>query len=130
MNSSNVFASIDTVTNPITPLPLSRAGVQTLVIGDVRDIRQDNDVGSTNNQKIHQWSHGQVRHLLTYKAERLGMAVALQDEHYTSRLHVVNIVYLQHEYTRIYNHPHMGANLTDAQAHCCHDQRKYGQSHG
>src|SRR6266516_4460229 len=58
---------------------------QTVVIGDVRDIRQDNDVGHTNNQKIHQWSHGSVRFKLTYKAERLGMAVALQDEHYTSR---------------------------------------------
>ena len=60
-------------------------GVQTVVIGDVRDIRQDNDVGHTNNQKIHQWSHGSVRHKLTYKAERLCMYVALQDEHYTSR---------------------------------------------
>jgi putative transposase len=60
-------------------------GVQTVVIGDVRNIRQDNDVGHTNNQKIHQWSHGSVRFKLTYKAERLGMAVALQDEHYTSR---------------------------------------------
>ena len=64
---------------------LFQAGVQTLVIGDVRDIRQDNDVGHTNNQKIHQWSHGSVRFKLTYKAERVGMAVALQDEHYTSR---------------------------------------------
>jgi len=64
---------------------LHQAGVQTVVIGDVRDIRQDNDVGHTNNQKIHQWSHGSVRFKLTYKAERLGMAVALQDEHYTSR---------------------------------------------
>ena len=60
-------------------------GVQTVVIGDVRDIRQDNDVGHTNNQKIHQWSHGSVRRKLTYKAQRLGMDVALQDEHYTSR---------------------------------------------
>jgi putative transposase len=64
---------------------LHQAGVQTLVIGDVRHIRQDNDVGHTNNQKIHQWSHGSVRFKLTYKAERLGMDVALQDEHYSSR---------------------------------------------
>jgi putative transposase len=64
---------------------LHQAGVQTLVIGDVRDIRQDNDVGHTNNQKIHQWSHGSIRFKLTYKAQRLGMQVALQDEHYTSR---------------------------------------------
>ena len=64
---------------------LREQGVQTLVIGDVRDIRQNNDVGHANNQKIHQWSHGSVRFKLTYKAERLGMQVALQDEHYTSR---------------------------------------------
>ncbi len=64
---------------------LYQEGVQTVVIGDVRDIRHDNDVGSPNNQKIHQWSHGAVRHLLTYKAERLGMAVELQEECYTSR---------------------------------------------
>src|SRR6266699_4937980 len=64
---------------------LHQAGVQTLVIGDVRDIRQDNDVGHINNQKIHQWSHGSIRFKLTYKAERLGMDVALQAEHYTSR---------------------------------------------
>ncbi len=51
---------------------LHEQGVQTVVIG-------------TNNQKIHQWSHGSIRFKLTYKAERLGMDVALQDEHYTSR---------------------------------------------
>jgi putative transposase len=64
---------------------LYREGVQTVVIGDVRDIRQGNDVGSTNNQKIHQWSFGSVRHKITYKAERRGLVVALQDEHATSR---------------------------------------------
>ena len=64
---------------------LYREGVQTVVIGDVRDIRQDNDLGSLTNQKIHQWSHGRVRNLLTYKAERLGIQVALQEESYTSR---------------------------------------------
>jgi putative transposase len=64
---------------------LHENGVQTVVIGDVRDIRQDNDVGHTNNQKLHQWSHGSVRFKLTYKAERLGMKVTLQDEQYTSR---------------------------------------------
>jgi putative transposase len=64
---------------------LYQEGVQIVAIGDVRDIRQDLDVGSTNNQKLHQWSHGHARHLLTYKAERLGMAVILQEEKYTSR---------------------------------------------
>jgi putative transposase len=61
---------------------LQQAGVRTVVIGDVRDIRQGNDVGSTNNQKIHQWSHGSVRHKLTYMAEQRGMQVVLQEESY------------------------------------------------
>ena len=56
---------------------LHENGVQTVVIGDVRAIRQDNDVGHTNNQKIHQWSHGSVRHKLTYKAERYGHGCSL-----------------------------------------------------
>ena len=60
-------------------------GVQTVVIGHVRDIRQDLDVGHTTNQKLHQWSHGHVRHLLSYKAERMGMQVDLQEESYTSK---------------------------------------------
>jgi putative transposase len=60
-------------------------GVQTVVIGDVRDLRQNVDVGHTNNQKIHQWSAGSVRHKITYKAERLGMIVELQEESYTSK---------------------------------------------
>ena len=64
---------------------LHENGVQTIVIGDVRDIRQDLDVGSKQNQKLHQWSHGHTRFLLTYKAERCEMNVALQEESYTSR---------------------------------------------
>jgi putative transposase len=59
--------------------------VQTIVIGDVRDIRQDLDYGGKANQKIHGWSHGQVRWYLSYKAEREGMQVVLQEEAYTSQ---------------------------------------------
>ncbi len=54
---------------------LYQEGVQTVVIGDVRDLRQNVDVGHTNNQKIHQWSAGSVRHMITYKAAQLGMVV-------------------------------------------------------
>jgi len=64
---------------------LHAAGVRTLVVGDVRDLRQTTDVGHTNNQKIHQWSAGSVRFKLTYKARHLGMEVILQEETYTSR---------------------------------------------
>jgi putative transposase len=64
---------------------LYKEGVQTVVIGDVRDLRQNVDVGHTNNQKIHQWSAGSVRHMITYKAERLGQVVDLQEESSTSK---------------------------------------------
>lgn len=64
---------------------LYQEGVQTVIIGDVRHIRQNMDVGSKNNQKLHQWSYGYMRHLLTYKAERQGMQVVMQEERYTSR---------------------------------------------
>ena len=64
---------------------LHQASVRTLVIGDVRDLRQQADVGSKNNQKIHQWSAGRVRFLLTYKAERVGMEVFLEEEAHTPK---------------------------------------------
>jgi hypothetical protein len=52
--------------------------VQTVVIGDIRDIRSSADYGKKANQKIHQMLHGQTRQMLTYKAEKLGMKIELQ----------------------------------------------------
>lgn len=64
---------------------LYERGVQTLVIGDVRDIRQHVDYGSYANQRIHQMVTGRVRWMLTYKAKAMSMDVVLQDEKYTSQ---------------------------------------------
>ena len=64
---------------------MGQEGVQLLAIGDVRDIRHTLDVGSTNNQKLHQWSFGSIRHKLAYKAERVGIQVVLQEERNTSK---------------------------------------------
>jgi putative transposase len=64
---------------------LLEAGVQTVVIGDVRDIRKSIDYGPKANQKLHSWSFGKFRFMLTYKAQRAGMKVALQDERHTSK---------------------------------------------
>lgn len=64
---------------------LYQGGVQTVVIGDVRDIRKDLDYGAKANQKMHQWLHGKVRWLISYKAEKLGMEPVLQEEAYTSQ---------------------------------------------
>ena len=64
---------------------LHASGVQTVVIGDVRDLRKRVDYGPVANQRIHQMVTGKVRWLITYKAEWLGMRVVLQDEAYTSQ---------------------------------------------
>jgi putative transposase len=64
---------------------LKDRGTQRVVIGDVRDIRKSIDYGKETNQKLHQWVHGAIRHMLTYKAEREGMQVVLQNEAYTSQ---------------------------------------------
>jgi putative transposase len=64
---------------------LHERGVQTVAIGDIRDIRQRIDYGHKANEKLHQMPSGLIRHLLTYKAQRRGMHVVLQNERYTSR---------------------------------------------
>jgi putative transposase len=64
---------------------LDSKGTKTVVIGDVRDIRQNIDYGKKVNQKLHQWSHGQARSQITYKAERKGITVILMNEAYTSQ---------------------------------------------
>jgi len=64
---------------------LHARGVQTVVIGDIRDIRRSAKYNKVANQKIHQMSSGQLRQMLTYKAKRLGMRVVLQEERYTSQ---------------------------------------------
>ncbi len=60
-------------------------GVQTVVIGDLRDVRKGFDCGKKANQKIHQMISGKTRFLLTYKCERRGMSVVLQEESYTTQ---------------------------------------------
>jgi putative transposase len=64
---------------------LYKRGVQTLVIGDIRDIRKSIDYGKEMNQRLHGWSFGKFRELLTYKARALGMKVVLLSERDTSK---------------------------------------------
>ena len=60
-------------------------GVQTLVIGDLRNFRVGLDKGKKINQKLHQWSFGRITKMITYKAKRLGMEIVLINEAYTSQ---------------------------------------------
>ena len=61
----------------------------TIVIGDVRNVanrtKKDKRLNRKTRQKVSQWSHGQVRSYIAYKAEAEGIATTLQDERYTSQ---------------------------------------------
>jgi len=59
--------------------------VQSIAVGDVRDIQDGVDLGVKANQKISQWAHGQFVKYLGYKAERYGMWVEQIPEDYSTR---------------------------------------------
>ncbi|GAB6137978.1 RNA-guided endonuclease TnpB family protein [Halanaerobaculum tunisiense] len=59
--------------------------VSTIVIGDVKGIRENIDYNSKANQKIHQWLARKIYNLIEYKAQSIGIEVKLQDEAYTSQ---------------------------------------------
>lgn len=56
-----------------------------LAVGDVRDAADNVDLGKLTNQKIANWTHGQLRRYLEYKAVAKGIAVELVNEAYTSQ---------------------------------------------
>lgn len=64
---------------------LQEKGIQTLVIGDVRDIRKNINYGKKANQKLHQWSAGSTRQKLEYKCAQVGIKTELINEAYTSQ---------------------------------------------
>ena len=58
---------------------------QTIVIGDLKHIRQSIQYGKKANEKLHQWSFSQITHMITYKAKAVGIETDTQDEAYTSQ---------------------------------------------
>jgi len=64
---------------------LLERGVSTVVIGDLKGIRDDVNYSSKLNQRLHQWTHGKFVHMVEYKAEEAGMSVVYVDEAYTSQ---------------------------------------------
>ena len=65
---------------------LKMRSIQTLVIGDVRDIRKNIDYGKKANQKLHQWNFGSIRQKLEYKCAKVGIQTKLISEEYTSQM--------------------------------------------
>ena len=65
---------------------LNQRSIQTLVIGDVRDIRKNISYGKKANQKLHQWNFGSIRQKLEYKCGKVGIQTELITEEYTSQM--------------------------------------------
>lgn len=64
---------------------LHERGVATLVLGDLKNIRDSIDYGKKTNQKLHQWSFDRFSNMMTYKAKLIGMEVVTISEAYTSQ---------------------------------------------
>ena len=64
---------------------LLERGVSTVVIGELKGIRDNADYGQRLNQRLHQWAHGRFADYVEYKAKENGMGVEYVDEQYTSQ---------------------------------------------
>lgn len=57
----------------------------TIVIGDLKGIRENMKFSKKSNQKVHQWTFARITHMITYKAEKAGIHVKSVSEAYTSQ---------------------------------------------
>ena len=58
--------------------------INTIIIGDIKGIRQDNDMGKINNQKLHSLPFKQFYDKLSYKLKMKGISLIYQKELYSS----------------------------------------------
>ena len=57
----------------------------TLAVGDVTNIRKNNDIGKKGNQKLHSWSFSKFTQQLEYKCRKVGIRFVRVNEAYTSQ---------------------------------------------
>ena len=63
----------------------AKVKTDTIVIGDLKGIRDRAKFGKTSNQKIHQWAFSRIAEKICYKAELAGIKVIFESEAYTSQ---------------------------------------------
>lgn len=64
---------------------LQSKGITVLIIGKNAEWKQDASIGRKNNQNFVQIPHSRFIDMLTYKCEKVGITVRLQEESYTSK---------------------------------------------
>lgn len=59
--------------------------IHIVVIGDITNIRKENDLGALTNQKLHALPYKKIYGMLEYKLAKCGIRLILQEESYTSQ---------------------------------------------
>ena len=62
-----------------------KAKADTIVIGNLKGIRDRAKFSKKSSQKIHQWAFARIASMIEYKAELAGIKVVFEDESYTSQ---------------------------------------------
>ena len=63
----------------------NEAGVDTIAIGELTNIRQNIDYGDHLNQRLHAWPFAKIADMIEYKAQRYGIQVVKVCEAYSSQ---------------------------------------------
>ncbi len=59
--------------------------IRCVVVGDIRNIRKEKDMGHKVNQKFHSLPYNKLYIMLGYKLKRYGIPLIKQEESYTSQ---------------------------------------------
>lgn len=59
--------------------------IRTVVIGDLKGIRENNNLGAVTNQKFHALPYNKIYQQLSYKLQKVGIALIKQKENYSSQ---------------------------------------------
>ena len=61
--------------------------IHCVVVGDIRNIRKEKDMGHKTNQKLHSLPYNRLYIMLEYKLKLYGIQLIRQEESYTSHYH-------------------------------------------
>ena len=59
--------------------------INRVIVGNIKGIRDDNNIGKVNNQKLHQLPYEEIYHQLEYKLKLKGINLIKKNEAYTSQ---------------------------------------------
>ena len=89
--------------------------IQTIVLGDLTGLRENNNLGHQTNQKLYAFPFKKMIEMIIYKAEEKGIGVIQLSEAYTSQTCCICQPYPEKQYAHKSNRKHRGLYVCD---HC------------